>query len=160
MDNEYYMKLALEQAKIAYELGEVPIGCVIVHKDKVIGRGCNMRMTSNNALAHSEIAAINMACETLGDLRLEDCTLYVTVEPCPMCSGAILQARIPRVVYGAANKKAGCAGSVCDMLSENGFNHRVEVGSGVLEEECSALMKSFFKEFRHKEKTGYIFDFD
>ena len=160
MDDIYFMKLALEKARLAYDAGEVPIGCVIVHKDKVIGSGYNLRMALNSALAHGEIIAIKQACEALGDWRLEDCTLYVTVEPCPMCAGAILQARIPRVVYGAANKKAGCVGSIYDFLHDTRFNHTAEVVTGVLEEECSGLMKDFLKNFRHGEKIGYIFDFD
>ncbi len=163
MEHEYYMKLALKQAKQAYDMGEVPIGCVIEHNGEVIGEGCNMRISQNNALAHAEVIAINKACDKVGDWRLEKCTLYVTVEPCPMCAGAILQARIPRVVYGAANKKAGCVGSVYNMLNDSRFNHKAEITSGFMEKECSELMKKFFKEFREKEKTkkcGYIFDFD
>ncbi len=160
MDDNYFMKLALEKAKLAYEAGEVPIGCVIVRKDKVIGSGYNMRMSLNSALAHGEIIAIKQACETIGDWRLEDCTLYVTVEPCPMCAGAALQARIPRVVYGAANKKAGCVGSVYDLLNDTRFNHTAQTVKGVMENECSMLMKDFFKNFRQVEKKGYIFDFD
>ena len=154
------MRLALEQANKAKQLGEIPIGCVIVRGDEVIGRGYNLRMNKNNALAHAEIMAINEACDNIGDWRLEECTLYVTVEPCPMCTGAILQARIPRVVYGTHNKKAGCVGSIYDLLSDKRFNHTAEVTSGVLGEKCAAVMKDFFKEFRKREKQGFIFDFD
>lgn len=160
MEHEFYMSLALAQARQAFELGEVPIGCVIVYKDKVIGSGKNLRMTQNNALAHAEIIAVNEACAAMEDWRLEDCTLYVTVEPCPMCAGAILQARVPRVVYGTANKKAGCVGSIYNILADSRFNHQAEIISGVMEEECRELMQEFFKAFRHREKPGYIFDFD
>ena len=160
MEHEFYMAIALNEAQKAKELGEIPIGCVIVYKDEVIGRGYNLRMKKNNALAHAEIIAINEACENMGDWRLEECTLYVTVEPCPMCTGAILQARIPKVVYGTENKKAGCVSSIYNMLSDERFNHTAEVISGVMREECANIMKVFFKEFRKKEKAGYIFDFD
>ncbi|GEM_PF-32457 len=160
MEHEKYMRLALEQAKEARKIGEIPIGCVIVYKDKVIGRGFNTRMRDNNALGHAEITAINEACGCMGDWRLEECTLYVTVEPCPMCAGAMLQARVPRVVYGVPNKKAGCVGSVYNLLNDSRFNHQAEIVSGVLAEECADIMKSFFKEFRKRDKMGYIFDFD
>ena len=148
MDNEKYMKLAIEQAEIAYNNNEVPIGCVIVYEDKIIGKGANRRVTEGNVLAHAEIIAIDEACKFMGDWRLENCTLYVTVEPCPMCSGAILQARIPTVVFGTRNPKAGCVGSIYNLLQEPRFNHRAEIVEGVLEEECSELMKNFFKRFR------------
>ena len=150
--DEYYMSLALAKAREAYLLEEVPIGCVIVYKGRVIGRGCNRRMTDKNVLAHAEIIAINEACTFMGDWRLEDCTLYVTVEPCPMCSGAILQARIPRVVYGTPNVKAGCCGSIYNMLDEPRFNHRAEITAGVMQTECSDIMRSFFKTYRRKQK--------
>ncbi|MDO4326332.1 MAG: tRNA adenosine(34) deaminase TadA [bacterium] len=143
-----YMRAAIREAKKAYALHEVPIGCVIVFQDKIIGRGYNRRMTDHSALSHAEITAIKKACKKMGDWRLEDCTLYVTLEPCPMCAGAIVQARIPNVVIGCMNPKAGCAGSVLDLLHEEGFNHQVETVSGVLEEECSQMMKTFFKELR------------
>lgn len=148
MDQEYYMRQALEEAHVALSLGEVPIGAVIVLEDKIIGRGHNMRNTNKNPLCHAEISAIQQAAEYMGDWRIEECTLYVTVEPCPMCAGAIVQARIPYVVFGARNSKAGCAGSILDILNEPRFNHQVEVTEGVLAEECAALMKSFFKRFR------------
>lgn len=145
---EKYMREAIRQAKKAGKLGEVPIGCVIVYQDKIIGRGYNRRIIDKNVLSHAEIIAIKKACKVMGDWRLEDCTMYVTLEPCPMCAGAIVQARIPRVVIGCMNPKAGCAGSVLDMLHEDGFNHQVETTIGVLEEECSTMLKEFFKALR------------
>lgn len=148
MNDEEYMRLALEQAEIAYNNGEVPIGCIIVYNDVIIGRGANARVTRGNVLSHAEIIAIDEACTYMKDWRLENCTLYVTVEPCPMCSGAILQARIPKVVYGTRNPKAGCVGSIYNLLQEPRFNHRAEVVEGVLQKECSTLMKDFFKRFR------------
>ena len=148
--DERYMKEAIRQAKKASALGEVPIGCTIVYKDKIIARGYNRRMVDKNVLSHAEIIAIRKACKKMGDWRLEDCTMYVTLEPCPMCAGAIVQARIPTVVIGCMNPKAGCAGSVLDMLHEDGFNHQVDTRIGVLEEECSQMMKDFFKALRLK----------
>lgn len=145
---ELYMKEAMKQARKAEKLGEVPIGCVIVYQDRIIGRGYNRRIIDKNVLSHAEIIAIKKACKVMGDWRLEDCTMYVTLEPCPMCAGAIVQARIPRVVIGCMNPKAGCAGSVLDMLHEDGFNHQVETTIGVMEEECSTMLKTFFKELR------------
>ena len=154
-EDEKYMKEALKQAKKAYALGEVPIGCVIVYQDKIIGRGYNRRNTDKNTLAHAEITAINRASRKMGDWRLEDCILYVTLEPCQMCSGAIVQARIPRVVVGCMNPKAGCAGSVLNLLNMKEFNHQVELTTGILGEECSAMMKQFFKELRENKKRDY-----
>lgn len=151
--DELYMKLALKQAQKAYKLGEVPIGCVIVQDDKVIGRGYNRRNTDKNTLAHAEITAINKASKKVGDWRLEDCVLYVTLEPCQMCSGAIVQARIPKVVIGCMNPKAGCAGSVLNVLQMPEFNHQVETVKGVLEEECSQMLKQFFTELRIRNKA-------
>lgn len=148
--DEYYMSLAVAKAREAYALDEVPIGCVIEYEGKVIGRGCNRRMTDKNVLAHAEIIAINEACAFMGDWRLEGCTLYVTVEPCPMCSGAILQARIPRVVFGTRNNKAGCCGSIYNLLAEPRFNHRAEITENVMHEECANLMKDFFKYNRRR----------
>ncbi len=148
MDYEKYMNMALEQAHKAYDMGEVPIGCVIVYNDEVIGRGANMRVTKGNVLAHAEIIAIDEACSFMGDWRLEDCTLFVTVEPCPMCAGAILQARVKEVVFGARNPKAGCAGSIYNILQDSRFNHFVEIKEGVMQEQCSDIMKDFFKRFR------------
>ena len=149
---EKYMKAAIREAKKAWALGEVPIGCVIVYEDKIIGRGYNRRMVDHSALAHAEIAAIKKACKRMGDWRLEECELYVTLEPCPMCAGAIVQARIPEVIIGCMNPKAGCAGSIYNLLQEPAFNHQVSLFKGVLEEECSQMMKSFFKELREARK--------
>lgn len=146
--DEKYMKAAIRQAKKAMELGEVPIGCVIVYDGKIIGRGYNRRNTDKNTLAHAEISAIKKASKKMGDWRLEDCTLYVTLEPCQMCAGAIVQARISKVVMGCMNPKAGCAGSVLNILNMPEFNHQVEATRGVLEEECSSLLKTFFKDLR------------
>ncbi len=151
--DESFMKQAVKQAKKAYDKLETPIGCVIVYEDKVIARGYNKRNMKKNTLAHAEILAINKASKVLGDWRLEDCTMYVTLEPCPMCAGAIVQARIPRVVIGSMNPKAGCAGSVLNLLQQDGLNHQVEITKGVLAEECSGLMTSFFRELRKKKKA-------
>ncbi len=147
-----FMKAAVKQAEKAELIGEVPIGCVIVREGKIIARGYNRRMTDKSTLAHAEITAIRKACRKAGDWRLEDCTLYVTLEPCPMCAGAIVQARIPRVVFAARNPKAGCAGSVLDLLHVDGFNHQVECTGGVLGEECAAMMSSFFRRLRAAHK--------
>lgn len=147
---EKYMKEAIRQAKKAEALGEVPIGCVIEYQGKIIGRGYNRRMVDKTVLAHAEIIAIRKACKKMGDWRLEGCTMYVTLEPCPMCAGAIVQARIPKVVIASMNPKAGCAGSVLDMLHEPGFNHQAETETGVLGEECSQMLSTFFKELRKK----------
>ena len=149
---EKYMKEALKQAKKAYALGEVPIGCVIVHDGKIIGRGYNRRNTDKNTLAHAEITAINKASKVIGDWRLEECTLYVTLEPCQMCAGAIVQARIPEVVMGCMNPKAGCAGSILNILEMPQFNHQVKVTRGILGEECSQMLKTFFEELRIRNK--------
>lgn len=150
--DEKYMKEAIKQAKKAYALGEVPIGCVIVYQDKIIGRGYNRRNTDKNTLAHAEITAINKASKKLGDWRLEECTLYVTLEPCQMCAGAIVQARVTETVIGAMNPKAGCGGSVLNILEMPEFNHQVVVRRGVLEEECQDILKVFFKELREKNR--------
>ena len=149
---EKYMKEALKQAKKAYALGEVPIGCVIVHEGKIIGRGYNRRNTDKNTLAHAEITAINKASKVIGDWRLEEGTLYVTLEPCQMCAGAIVQARIPEVVMGCMNPKAGCAGSILNILEMPQFNHQVKVTRGILEAECSQMLKTFFEELRIRNK--------
>ena len=149
---EKYMKEALKQAKKAYALGEVPIGCVIVHEGKIIGRGYNRRNTDKNTLAHAEITAINKASKVIGDWRLEECTLYVTLEPCQMCAGAIVQARIPEVVMGCMNPKAGCAGSILNILEMPQFNHQVRVTRGILEADCSQMLKVFFEELRIRNK--------
>ena len=150
--DEKYMRQALRQAKKAYDLDETPIGCVIVNEGQVIGRGYNRRNTDKNPLAHAEITAIRKASRKLGDWRLEECTLYVTLEPCQMCAGAIVQSRVARVVVGCMNPKAGCAGSILNLLDMKEFNHQVQLETGVMEEECSALMKEFFKELRMKQK--------
>lgn len=153
-NHEYYMKMALREAKKAYKLGEVPIGCVIVYQDKIIGSGYNRRNTDKSTLSHAEITAIKKASKVIGDWRLEECTLYVTLEPCQMCSGAIVQARIPNVVMGCMNPKAGCAGSILNILNIPEFNHQVHTISGILEEECSQMLTTFFKELRIKKKNG------
>ena len=144
------MKQALLQAKKAAKLGEVPIGCVIVYEDKIIARGYNRRKTDKSTLAHAELTAIRRACKSMGDWRLEGCTLYVTLEPCPMCAGAIVQARIPRVVMGAESPKSGCAGSILNLLEEPRFNHQAEVVRGVLAEEAGAMLREFFSELRSR----------
>lgn len=156
--DQLFMKEALRQARKAAAGGDVPIGCVLVRQGQIIARGYNRRNADKSVLSHAEVSAIRKACRKLGDWRLEDCTLYVTLEPCPMCAGAIIQARIPRVVIGCTNPKAGCAGSVLDMLHEPGFNHQAETETGVLGEECSLLMKEFFQDMRrskyyHSEKA-------
>ena len=139
-----YMKEAIRQAKKAYAIGEVPIGCVIVRDGKIISRGYNRRTIDKNTLAHAELAAIKKASKKLDDWRLEGCTMYVTLEPCQMCAGALVQSRIDRVVVGCMNPKAGCAGSILNLLQMPEFNHQVELETGVLEEECSQMMKDFF----------------
>lgn len=151
-EQEKYMKAALREAKKAYDLLEVPIGCVIVHDGKIIGRGYNRRNTDKNTLAHAEMTAIKKASKKLGDWRLEGCTMYVTLEPCQMCAGAIVQARIDAVVMGCMNPKAGCAGSILNVLEDPRFNHQVQVTRGVLEEECSTMLKDFFKGLRIRVK--------
>lgn len=145
-----YMKEAMKQARKAYETGEVPIGCIIVENatGKIVGRGYNRRNTDKTTLAHAEITAIKKASKTLGDWRLEGCTIYITLEPCPMCAGAIVQARLDRCVYAAPSDKAGCAGSVVNLLNEPRFNHQVKLVHGVMEEESQELIKRFFKELR------------
>lgn len=153
-DDERFMKEAIRQARKAYAIGEVPIGCVIVYEGRVIARGYNRRTIDKNTLAHAELLAIRKASRKLDDWRLEGCTMYVTLEPCQMCSGAIIQARIPKVVVGCMNPKAGCAGSILNLLDVPQFNHQAELVTGVLEEECSQMMKDFFKELREKKKAA------
>ena len=153
-EEEKYMKEAIRQAKKAGKLDEVPIGCVIVRDEKIIARGYNRRNTEKSTLAHAEIQAIRKASKVVGDWRLEDCTMYITLEPCQMCAGAIVQARIPKVVIGSRNPKAGCAGSVLDLLHVPAFNHQVELEEGVLQEECSEMLTSFFRELRKKKKQA------
>lgn len=151
-EQEKYMKEAIRQAKKAYALEEVPIGCVIVYEGKIIARGYNRRNTDKNTLSHAELNAIRKASKKLGDWRLEGCTMYVTLEPCQMCAGALVQSRIDKVVIGSMNAKAGCAGSVLNLLEMDGFNHKVEVERGILAEECSAMLSNFFRELREKKK--------
>ena len=152
-DDIRYMKEAIRQAKKAAKLKEVPIGCVIVYDGKIIARGYNRRNTDKSTLAHAEIAAIKKASRVIGDWRLEDCTMYVTLEPCQMCAGAIVQSRMKKVVIGSMNPKAGCAGSVLNLLQMAQFNHQVEIERGVLEEECSTMLSGFFRELRDKKKS-------
>ncbi|MDL2295487.1 tRNA adenosine(34) deaminase TadA [Lachnospiraceae bacterium OttesenSCG-928-E19] len=150
--DEKYMREAIRQAKKAEALNEVPIGCVIVYKDKIIGRGYNRRTIDKNTLAHAELQAIKKASKKMDDWRLDDCTMYVTLEPCQMCAGAIIQSRIKRVVIGCMNPKAGCAGSVLNLLQVKEFNHQAEMEIGVLEQECSFMLKDFFKRLREQKK--------
>lgn len=150
--DRHYMRQAIRQAKKAYAIEEVPIGCLIVYEGKVIARAYNRRNRDKNTLAHAETIAIKRAGKVLGDWRLEGCTMYVTLEPCQMCAGALMQSRIDRVVIGSMNAKAGCAGSVLNLLEMDGFNHKVKVETGVLKEECSLLLSQFFRELREKKK--------
>ncbi len=151
-DDERFMRAAMREAKKAEALLEVPIGCVIVYEGKIIARGYNRRNTDHNTLAHAETCAIRKAAKKLGDWRLEGCTLYVTLEPCPMCAGAIVQARVTNCVIGCTNPKAGCAGSVTNLLEMSGFNHRVNVRRGILENECSEMLSAFFRELRERKR--------
>ena len=150
--DEMFMDEALKLAKEAFADGEVPVGCVIVRRGQIVGRGRNRRETGKSALAHAEIEAISQACRNLGGWRLWECTLYVTLEPCPMCAGAIINARIPRVVYGASDKKCGAAGSVCNLFSM-GFNHHSTVEMGIREEACAQLLTEFFQKLRMQLRT-------
>lgn len=149
-----YMLEAINEAKKAEEIGEVPIGAAIVWNDEIIAKAYNLRETTQNAVTHAELLAIQEACKVIGSWRLEETTLYVTLEPCPMCAGAILQSRIPRVVYGAKDPKAGCVHSLYELLNDSRFNHQCEVISGVLEEQCGQLLTSFFKNLRKQKKEG------
>ena len=151
--DEKYMNKAIAQAKKAAANGDVPIGCVIVYEDRIIARGYNKRNLKKTTLAHAELLAIEKASKVLGDWRLEECTMYVTLEPCQMCAGAIVQARISRVVIGCMNAKAGCAGSIYNLLEEPRFNHQVEITRDVCKEECSKMMSDFFRELRKKKKA-------
>lgn len=151
--HERFMKEAIRQAKKAYLLEEVPIGCVIVYEGKIIARGYNRRNTDHNTLSHAELNAIRKAAKKLGDWRLEGCTMYITLEPCQMCAGAMVQARLTKAVIGSMNAKAGCAGSVLNILEMEGFNHQVEVVRGVLGKECSSMLSGFFRELREKKKA-------
>ena len=150
--DEKFMREALRQAKKAYALGESPIGCVIVRDDTIVARGYNRRTVDRNTLAHAEVIAIRRACKKEGDWRLEGCRMYVTLEPCQMCAGALLQCRMDEVIIGCMSPKSGCAGSVLNLLEMDGFNHKVKVTRGILEEECSALMSRFFRELRQRLK--------
>ena len=151
--DEKFMREAIRQAKKAYALDEVPIGCVIVYEGKIIARGYNRRNTDKNTLSHAELIAIKNASRKLGDWRLEGCTMYITLEPCQMCAGAMVQARVTEAVIGSMNPKAGCAGSVLNILEMEGFNHQVNVRRGVMEEECSRMLSGFFRELREKKKA-------
>ncbi|MEK6988714.1 tRNA adenosine(34) deaminase TadA [Paenibacillus sp. FSL K6-1566] len=148
--HEYWMQAAIHEARKAEELGEVPIGAVVVHNGKIIGRGYNLRETTYDATAHAEMVAIREASRHLGAWRLLDCRLYVTLEPCPMCAGAIVQSRVPHLVYGTRDPKAGCAGTLMNLLQEPRFNHRAQVTEGVMQEECAALLTQFFRRLRGK----------
>jgi tRNA(adenine34) deaminase len=150
--DEFFMKLAIEEAKKAESLGEVPIGAVIVKDNQVIASGHNLRETTQNAVTHAELLAIQNACETTKGWRLEGTTLYVTLEPCPMCSGAILLSRVERVVYGAVDPKAGCAGTLMNLLEDDRFNHQCEVVPGVLGDECGSMLTEFFRNIRQRKK--------
>lgn len=151
-NDQYYMQIALEEAKKAGNKGEVPIGAIIVHNGEIIGRAANLRETTQNAVTHAELMAIQQACEKMGSWRLEETTLYVTLEPCPMCAGAILQSRIPRVVYGARDIKAGCVDSLYRLLNDSRFNHECEVTEGILAHECGEILSDFFKALRVRKK--------
>ena len=151
-----YMQVAIEEAKKAQDIGEVPIGAVIVKDGEVIARGYNLRETNQLSNAHAEMIAIAKANEVVGSWRLEDCTLYVTLEPCPMCAGAIVQSRIPNVVFGAHDPKGGCCGTIYNLLDEEKFNHRCNVTSGILEEECGQLLSDFFRNLRQKKKQQRV----
>ena len=153
-EDEKFMKAALKQAQKAYAIDEVPIGCVIVQNGHIIARGYNRRNIDKNTLAHAELSAIRKASKKTGDWRLEDCTMYVTLEPCQMCAGAIVQSRMKRVVIASMNAKAGCAGSVLNLLQMQQFNHQVEITQGVLEEEGSRMLSSFFRELRERKKQA------
>ncbi|MDQ0496126.1 MULTISPECIES: tRNA adenosine(34) deaminase TadA [Paenibacillus] len=156
MDHAYWMKEAIQEAYKAEALGEVPIGAVIVKDNEIIGRGYNLRETDADPTAHAEIIAIRQASEHLGAWRLLDCRLYVTLEPCPMCAGAIVQSRIPHLIYGTTDPKAGCAGTLMNLLQEPRFNHCTEVTSGVLQEECASLLTNFFRNLRQKRAAAKL----
>ncbi len=150
--DEKWMREAIRQAQKARKLGEVPIGCVITYEDRIIARGYNRRNTDQNPLSHAELIAIKKASKKIGDWRLEGCTMYVTLEPCPMCSGAIVQARMDKVVMACRNPKAGCCGSILNLLQQERFNHQVELEEGVMEDECSAMLSDFFRDLRRKKR--------
>ncbi|WP_449538443.1 tRNA adenosine(34) deaminase TadA [Ferdinandcohnia sp. Marseille-Q9671] len=150
--DEYYMKLAIDEAKKAAEINEVPIGAVLVIDDEVVAKAHNLRETEQRSIAHAELLAIDEACKRTGSWRLENSTLYVTLEPCAMCAGTIVLSRVSRVVFGAHDPKGGCAGTLMNLLQEERFNHQAEIVSGICEEECSHLLRSFFKEIRQRKK--------
>jgi len=152
MSDEQFMRAAMQEADKARKMDEVPIGAVIVHDGAIIATGHNLRETSQTSLSHAELIAIEEANKKIGSWRLEDCTLYATLEPCPMCAGAIVQSRVKRVVYGASDPKAGCAGTLMNLLQDERFNHQVELTSGVLEQECGDLLRDFFRALREKRK--------
>lgn len=156
--DEKYMKEAIKQAKKAAAAGDVPIGCIIVYDDKIIARGYNKRNAKKTTLAHAELLAMAKATKKIGDWRLEGCTMYITLEPCQMCAGAIVQARIPRVVIGTMNPKAGCAGSVLNLLQVEQFNHQVDVVYDVLREECSNMLSDFFRQLREQKKQKKLLE--
>lgn len=153
-DTEKYMKAAIKEAKKAEKLGEVPIGCIIVYNDKIIGRGYNRRKTDKNTLSHAELTAIKKASKYIGDWRLEGCTMYVTLEPCQMCAGAIVQGRIDKVVIGCMSPKSGCAGSIINILQMSEFNHQVEIEKDILKDECSKMLSDFFVALRESQKNN------
>ncbi|MGO4111516.1 tRNA adenosine(34) deaminase TadA [Paenibacillus sp. YAF4_2] len=151
-EDQAWMQLAIEEANKAEQIGEVPIGAILVKDGEVVGKGYNLREINHDPTAHAEMVAIREACERLGAWRLLDCTLYVTLEPCPMCAGAIVQSRVKRVVFGTGDPKAGCAGTLMNLLQEPRFNHETEVTSGILQAECAALLTNFFRNLRNKRK--------
>lgn len=150
--DRFYMQMAIDEAMKAQALGEVPIGAIVVHNDQVIARAHNLRETTQNAVTHAELSAIQDACKEVGSWRLEDTTLYVTLEPCPMCAGAILQSRVPRVVYGARDSKGGCVDSLYRLLNDPRFNHECEVTEGVMAEKCGEILTTFFRAIRERKK--------
>lgn len=150
MNHNFFMKQAYKEALKARAINEVPIGCVIVYKDRIIAKSHNKRNTAKNSLYHGEILAINKACKVLGDWRLEGCSIFVTIEPCPMCAGAILQARMSLLVFGAKNPKAGSVVSINRILDNDSYNHKVKIIPDIMKEECSELMRSFFKKLRKR----------
>ncbi|MCM3667316.1 tRNA adenosine(34) deaminase TadA [Mesobacillus subterraneus] len=150
--DELYMLEAIEEAKKAGQIDEVPIGAVIVLEEKIIARAHNLRETRQSSIAHAEVLAIDEACRKLGTWRLEDAILYVTLEPCPMCAGAIMLSRVKKVVYGAKDPKGGCAGTFMNILQDERFNHQSEVVTGILEQQCGALLSDFFRNLREKKK--------
>lgn len=152
-EHQHFMNEALKEAEKAYALGEVPIGAVIVYEGEIIGRAHNLRETTQNATTHAELMAIQQACDKIGSWRLEDTTLYVTLEPCPMCAGAILQSRVPNVIYGARDIKAGCVDSLYRLLNDSRFNHECHVTEGVLADECGSILTRFFQELRARKKA-------